>query len=212
MEYIEILKRSDLFRNVSGEVIKDILEETGMKVKSFNEGETVIKTEFGFREICIVLEGKVTINGIGSYECGRVFGLKLAAAGNINPFEVYAETAVTIMFIGYGRLIKCSGKDFPGFYRVVENIAGLLSEENISLNERLVILSKSGLRNKLLEFFRMQKIIHGDNVLSLNMSRLEIANYLCVDRCSLSRELTKLQREGLIEIDKQKIVLKHKYS
>ncbi|MCD7777499.1 MAG: Crp/Fnr family transcriptional regulator [Clostridiales bacterium] len=209
MNYIEILKRSDLFKNVSGETIEGILEETGNRVKSYDEGSVVIKTDSGFKDIGIVLNGNVCIKGIGDYTPGRTFGIKLAAAKVVNPFEIYAAEVSEIMFINYGKLIKCAGKNFQGFYRVVENITELISQENLSLNERISVLSQNGLRNKLLEFFRIQKVIHGDNVLSLNMSRLEIADYLCVDRCSLSRELTKLRKEGLIEIDKQKITLMH---
>lgn len=210
MEYIEILKRSDLFRNVDGDVIKDILENTGSRVKSYDKESVVIKKDSGFKEIGIVLSGRICIKGVGCYESGDVFGVKLAASHTVNPFEIYATEESEVLFISYSRLIKCAGGNFPGFYRIVENITGLISRENLNLNERIAVLSQNGLRKKLLEFFRIQRVIHGDDVLSLNMSRLEIADYLCVDRCSLSRELTKLKKEGLIEIDKQKITLKHK--
>ena len=104
--------------------------------------------------------------------------------------------------------MKCSGLDMPFFYRITENITANLSSENLYLRDRLRILSKTTLKLKLMEFFRFQSILHGDNILSLSMSRLEIANYLCVDRCSLSRELTKLKKEGYIDIERQRIIIK----
>ena len=210
MDYIHILKRCDLFRNVGETNIEAILKAVSPKIKSYEKGETVLKADMPVKDFFIVLEGRLGGEYLGAVRAGKSFGIRLASSGLASPCNVMAEECTEIMLISYKKLIKCSGSDMPFFYRVVENIVKTVSEENIYLNERLRILSKTTLKNKLLEFFRLQSRTHGDNILSLSMSRLDIANYLCVDRCSLSRELTKLKKEDYIDIDKQKIILRPK--
>ncbi|MCC8015405.1 MAG: Crp/Fnr family transcriptional regulator [Eubacterium sp.] len=211
MELLDVLVRSGLFRNVSPENTEKIIEETGIKVKEYKSGETLVKSGSFIKDCGIITWGEARIGKSGTLKQGDVFGIDTAAAGAVSIFDIVTDNGCTCAYINYGKLLKCSAKGTAGYQRVTENMLRLVSEDSIAMKERLSALTKSNLREKLLEYFNIQSILHGGNVLSLGMSRYEIASYLCVDRCSLSRELTKLKNEGIIETDKQKIILKHKH-
>lgn len=211
MDLIDFLVRCGLFRNMSSENIKKVINETGIKVRDYNDGDVLVKSGSFVKDIGIVISGEVLLYEGKVLKSGDVFGISAAAVGAVNIYDVQAAGESKAAYINYGKLIKCAGKEFAGFHRVVENLTGLIADENIKMYERLAALTQSNLRSKLLEYFKIQRVLHGGSVLSPGMSRYEIANYLCVDRCSLSRELTKLKNEGIIETDKQKIILKHKH-
>jgi CRP-like cAMP-binding protein len=79
------------------------------------------------------------------------------------------------------------------------------------MNDRIQILSKHTLREKLVAFFKLQAdrdINNGSEsktkTLNLPLDRNGMAVYLGVDRSSLSRELSKMKSEGLIDFNKNK--------
>lgn len=55
-------------------------------------------------------------------------------------------------------------------------------------------------------------ITKGNTHFTIPFSRQELADYLGVDRSALSNELSKMQRDGLIEFKKNEFILKEKHS
>ncbi len=74
-------------------------------------------------------------------------------------------------------------------------------------NERIQILTKKTIRNRLLEYFSMAKTKSGSNNIYLPFSFMALADYLGVDRSAMSRELGYLKEEGFIEIKGKRIKL-----
>ena len=209
MKYIDVLKRCDIFKNVSEENILEIIKAADVKIKKFSPKQIVCKKNVICRDICIVLDGSAW-GGEAVFERGDFFAVEEAAAEGSLMYDLYSAEESEVLFINFKKLLKCSCMGYPFFYRILDNIFGIISERNMLYSQRLSVLSQNTLRNKLLEFLRLQKQIHGDSSFSLNMTRSELGEYLCVDRCSLSRELTKLRNEGVMDINKQQIILKHR--
>lgn len=206
MEYIEVLKRCKLFKNVGEENIVEILDSVGVKQKSFGKGQIIVKRGAVIKNIGILLNGSIAVEGCTKYFKGDVFGIEAVLRKTGGSSEVKAMEDCEILLLNLKKLLKISANGYSFYYRIIENMLEELSEKNTKNEERLRIISNYKLRNKLIEFFKVQKHIHGNGCFGLNMSRTELAEYLCVDRCSLSRELTKLQKEGIIKADKQKII------
>ena len=76
-------------------------------------------------------------------------------------------------------------------------------------NERIGILTKKTIRDKLLEYFRIRSRKTGSRNIYLPFTFKELADYLAVDRSAMSRELSYLKDEGLIETIGKRIVLKY---
>ena len=83
------------------------------------------------------------------------------------------------------------------------------AEKNLTLMQKIDVLSRDTLRDKLLSFLRLQLTgdskagasrglsIHGSTV-TLPMNKSELANYLNVNRTSLCRELHAMEQDGLL--------------
>ena len=64
------------------------------------------------------------------------------------------------------------------------------------------MISKRTIREKLLAYLSSQAQSHNSRYFEIPLGRTELAEYLCVDRSALTRELVKMRDDGLIDYDK----------
>ena len=72
------------------------------------------------------------------------------------------------------------------------------------MTKKAHILSSTTLREKIAVWL-LENMENGS--VDTGMNREEMASYLGVTRPSLSREMMKMQREGIIEVEKGRIVI-----
>jgi len=82
---------------------------------------------------------------------------------------------------------------------VRKNVLRQLSASNDQLMRRLDILSHRSIRSKIAAFLVAQADRVGSDCFEVNMTRQELADYLCVERSALSREIGKMRSEGLFD-------------
>ena len=85
----------------------------------------------------------------------------------------------------------------------MKGLTELLANDNIKKLYRIETLSQKGLRDRIMTYFHILADKSGSNIINVNMSRYQLAHYLCVNRSALSHEINEMQRDGLIEIDKK---------
>ncbi len=78
----------------------------------------------------------------------------------------------------------------------------LLTNRTLAMNNRIQVLSKISMREKLITLFSMYAGTDGSRTVTLPFDRNGLAVYLGVNRSALSRELSRMQREGIIRFDK----------
>lgn len=83
----------------------------------------------------------------------------------------------------------------------------LLTNRTLEMNNRIQVLSKLSIREKLFTLFSMYTTHHGKRTIRLPFDRNGLAVYLGVNRSALSRELSRMQREGLIRFDKNEFTI-----
>ena len=86
---------------------------------------------------------------------GGVFGRNLAFAGSMgDSLEVVARSACDILFIDYPHLLRRCQNACTYHSVLVQNMLGLLSDKAQALSERVDVLSRRSIREKLLCYFR----------------------------------------------------------
>ena len=83
----------------------------------------------------------------------------------------------------------------------------LVTGRALAMNDRIQILSKRGLRDKLMVFFSQCAHQYGGGTFTLPLSRVDMASYLGTDRSALSRELSRMQAEGILEYHRNRFRL-----
>ena len=91
--------------------------------------------------------------------------------------------------------------------QVVQNLMELMAGKVINLTEKVDILSQRSTRNKIMSYFKGLSAKNNSNTFTMPFSLLALANYLCVDRSAMMRELKKMKEEGLVETSGNQVTL-----
>ena len=213
---MENISKNALFQNVSIESIEKMMPCFDMKKRNFAEKD-IIPTVEGTKEyICLLLEGAVSVSRIsidGSLdlleymEDTGVFGDAFAFANREDEFITVCEKDCSVLFIEKGQITKRCSNACQHHTQVVENLLQLMAGKVVHLTEKVDILSHRSIRGKLMSYFRIQSTKQNNLTFELPFSLLKLANYLCIDRSAMMRELKKMIDDEMIEMDGRMVTL-----
>ncbi|QTQ16201.1 Crp/Fnr family transcriptional regulator [Treponema parvum] len=211
---IENLKKSPLFAGMTNEEIEEFIVKTRAKINEYSKDEFVFLQGDIPKSMYLLVEGCVAVcNDTGSGKRsiialfdkpGEIFG-EIFLFLNRKTYDHYTQVLCDskILEIAKPNLFQSNGITETIHQKIVLNMLYIFASKTYYLNRRLSILSCSGLRQKIAKLFLKNK--REDNTVEINMNREELADFLNVTRPSLSRELMKMQEDGLIVIDKKAI-------
>ena len=213
---MENLLKNELFTLVSTEELEKMIPCFEMTKRSFREKDIIPTHEGGKNYICLLLSGTVSVNRIsidGSLdlleylEDTGVFGAAFAFANQEDAFLTICEKDCTVLFIEKHHISKRCRNACPHHTQVAENMLQLMGNKVVMLTEKVDILSHRSIRGKLMSYFRIQSTKTGELSFSLPFSLLKLANYLCIDRSAMMREIKKMKEEELIAIEGKRVTL-----
>ena len=213
---MENLSNNALFQNVSAESIEKMIPCFNMKKRSFSEKEIIPTSDEKKTYVCLLLEGAVSVSRIsidGSLdlleylEDTGVFGDAFAFANQEDEFITVCEKDCSVLFIEKGQITKRCSNACRHHTQVVENLLQLMGSKVVHLTEKVDILSHRSIRGKLMSYFRIQSTKQGRLTFELPFSLLKLANYLCIDRSAMMRELKKMKEEEIIELNGRMVTL-----
>ena len=213
---MENISKNALFQNVSVESIEKMMPCFDMKKRSFSEKDIIPTIEGKNEYICLLLEGAVSVSRIsidGSLdlleylEDTGVFGDAFAFSNREDEFITVCEKDCSVLFIEKGQITKRCSNACQHHTQVVENMLQLMSNKVVHLTEKVDILSHRSIRGKLMSYFRIQSTKQGNLTFELPFSLLKLANYLCIDRSAMMREIKKMKDEEMIELDGRMVTL-----
>ena len=212
------LESSPLFRNITYEEYRRMLTCFQAVQKSYLTEELVYDFSASRADaIGIVERGSVSLIRIDEEGVstvleemgpGGVFGRDLAFAGSAgDSLEVVARTPCDILFIDYPHLFRRCENACTHHSILVQNMLGLLSNKAQALSERVDVLSRRSIREKLLCYFRQLAEKSGGDTFILPFSFSVLADYIATDRSAMMRELRHLKEQGIVCTDGRQIRL-----
>ena len=78
----------------------------------------------------------------------------------------------------------------------------LIGDKNVQLMDKIEVISKKTLREKIMAYLHQQSMEQNSKHFTIPLGWLELAEYLCADRSALTRELSYMQKDGLICYEK----------
>jgi CRP-like cAMP-binding protein len=118
--------------------------------------------------------------------------------------QIWAVTDCEILFLDFSSLFNMEGGTCPFKMRASTNLLREFAEKARFLNDKVRILAQKRLRDKLKVYLQMQKS-NKDGWIELPFRRNELAEFLCVDRSALSRELSRMQQDGILSYEGKRI-------
>ena len=206
---------NSIFKGIEEEDIKKMLKCFDAKTRTFKKDRTIVTNIINIKMIGIILNGTANMerydyNGnrsiIEKLEKNSVFGEVFSRLGS--DISVVATSDCEVLFIEYEHLIKRCKKGCIYHSILTNNVLQLLSKKIVDLNERLEILSKRTIRDKLLSYFELLANNSPKRSFNLPFTYTDLADYLSIDRSAMMREIKNLKEEGFIETNGKKITLK----
>lgn len=216
-ESIKELQKQLLFSGLDESEIYLFILHAKPKYIHLNRGESFQVAEKFAHMMCVVYRGEINIYSI-EYDGCKTLLKNLSAgdtscqicamfdyAGSLTEFTSSTDSDIILIdpqsiFIGEKNLALIQQK-------ILTNVIASQRQYYLTLSEHLSILSQRNIKNKILRFLFFQSSKHGKNEFEISFSRDELANYLAVDRAALSRMLSNMKKEGIIDFNKNHFVL-----
>ncbi len=85
------------------------------------------------------------------------------------------------------------------------NFIKSISLNSQGMNKKITIYKQKTLRENLIDYFNALSTEQNSKIITLSVSKKQLADYFGVQRPSLFRELKQMKDEGLIKIDNRQI-------
>lgn len=212
----QILSKSPMFRGLSPDEIKELLERVGHSVRSFSKGQTIAQRDDEVKNLCVVVEG--TVKGEMVDFSGKILKIEemmapmpiahafLFGERNRFPVDVVALEDCKILFIpkpDFMRLMQQNATILSNYLNAISNRAQFLSN-------KLWFLSFKTIKEKIAHYLLNISRSESKTTIVLPKSHQELAEFFGVTRPSLARVFADMEAEGIITVDRREITITNK--
>lgn len=216
-KYVPLLKNTPLFSGTSEEEISAMLHCLNATVITRQKGSYIIRAGEHTGFMGLVLEGCVLViqediwghrNIMDRVTPGESFAESYAASkDSVLNISAVADTDCRILSLDINRVLSVCPTACSHHNRVVRNLVSAIAQKNLKFNEKITHMSKRSTKEKLLSYLSSESQRQGSLSFTIPYDRQQLADYLCVERAAMSAELSKLQKAGLLEYNKNHFVL-----
>lgn len=215
--YFILLSKTPLFASLSLEELPHMLDCLNARKRHYQAKEYILHEEDKVEDVGVILSGTVQVineDALGNRSItvklgpGELFGEVIASSKTpVSPVSVMADTDCEILQLRFGKIVTPCVRVCSFHTRVIENMMNVLAQRNLFMNRKLSILSQRSTRDKLLAYLGWQSQERKTTEFDIPYNRDELADFLCVNRSALSREISRMIDEDLISSERNHFVL-----
>lgn len=212
-----LVENNILFKGIDPDSCCRMLSCFNAEVRKFREGSCILDNSHHGEKIGIILEGcasivRYDVNGVRTIienlgEQG-IFGEYFTFSACRGSIFIEAETDCDVMFFRRSEILKRCENACQCHSAVVGNLLELMTEKSRTLNERIEVLSQRSIEDKLITYLQIVEdgTAEGETP-QIPFSTTALADYLCVNRSALQREISRLKTNGVLTISRRKFQL-----
>lgn len=203
-EYLTELAKNPLFKGMMNG-LGEILTAANAKAAVYDKDEIIIMEQSTVSNIGVVLSGEAQATMLdpsgkrfilARHGRNSIFGGILAVGGEQkSPVTVTATCASTVLLIPFAGVIG-------GDKRLLLNLLNIISGKYFELQERINCIIKPTLREKILFYLTSASHRSHGTTFYIPFSREGLSDYLNAERSALSRELSSMKKDGIIDYHK----------
>lgn len=204
---VSAMRNCHLFDGIPEEKYKAVLTCLQAEEKTVGKNSILLCIGDQQKRAGIVLSGTLRVSlysedgnilTVDLLKPGRVFGETLVCSmTSDSPVQIDAITDAHVLYLDFDPLLLQQECTCPHKAQVTANLLREMGRGSLFLNQKMRILAQNRLRNRIKLYLQMVSMGSGDEI-CLEMGRGQLADYLCVDRSALSRELGRMQKEGIL--------------
>ncbi|NLW11095.1 MAG: Crp/Fnr family transcriptional regulator [Clostridiaceae bacterium] len=205
------LSMQTLFAGFTNEQLNNLLSDRRCLVKFFQQGQIVHIEGEPCQAAEIILNGEIAIERISEegtlmlvarFGPGDILGGNLVFSSNSSfPMTITCRQNSTILALQNDLLLELMHNNKS----VLLNFLRIISDNTSLLSGKIRQTINRTLRQRILDYIEIQINSQGSKTICLTMTKKELAEYIGVQRTSLSRELRKMKDDGLIDYDSETI-------
>ena len=198
---------SPLFQGFTQEALEEALAFFDAKQKHFDRGSVICNLGDTLPRFGLLLSGAVhafrdDINGnrmiLANVAPGGTFGESLCYLGCDSQVYISTVADSDILMLSVEKLKDPDALSSPIGIEMSMRFTQMLAERALSMNDRIQILSRITIREKINAFLAQHAHRSKRQSFEIPFDRATMAFYLGTDRSALSRELGRMRDEGLI--------------
>lgn len=213
-KYYKILNKCVLFRDIKKNELGCLMSCLGTKVREYKSGQYIFLAGDKLNYIEVALSGlaeviKENLAGnkhiIAMLQPSDLFAEGIVCTeSRISPVTVRAKQDMEVLLIPYEKIVRTCGRSCTYHIRLIQNMMVVLGEKNSRLNEKIELLTLKGMREKIASYLVNEMNDRKKNSFEIMLNRTQLAEYLNVSRTSMSRELSRMKEDGLIDYSGKK--------
>lgn len=206
---ISVLKDSKLFQGLEVDEIENVCNIIKPSEREYSKNQIIVNQGEPVGKIGILKEGsaismKYHFDGnaqlLRVYNQGEVFSLDAVNTTLLtSPVTLISQTDSIVVFVPYAKIFEAETISPETKKVIMSNSSEMLSNELIRLMYKIDVLSKRTLRERILTYLSLIRERSADSTFDIGMNQEQFAQYLCVNRSVLSKELNQMRKSGLID-------------
>lgn len=214
---VEAIQKSVLFSGISPEEIQKMLGCLSAREKRFHDHQQVWQAGRPMEQIGLVLEGRVLLENddfwgnrfiASEIPAGNTVGEAYALTAEPLPFNAVSKGESRVLFLDVRRMMWMCDQACTCHRTLNEQLLRIIANQAKDSDQKIKHLSGRTTRDKLLSYLFEESRRQQTNYITLPFNRQELADYLSVERSAMSRELSKMKAEGLIDYSRNVFALK----
>lgn len=215
-KYLKDLNKISLFSRLSQDNLEKLLNSFNSKIIHLDKNEIIFREGEVYHNMCILLEGEVILsntdeygnrNIIDSVGKNQIFAEVFSfTSKKISPVTATTNKISTLLLVNTDELLSVGNLDDLDLIRekqeIISSLLHTFADKNLILLSKIEVVSRRNIREKILHFLELHKLKNQSNIFLIPYSRKDMADFLGVDRSALSRELSRLKDDGLIDYEK----------
>lgn len=208
--------RSILFRGMNEQEVALAMKQLEATHKEYKKGETILTAGDKTDRMGMILDGSVTIENndlwgnrtiLSHVSVGQFFAETYAFLKD-EPLlvDAVANQDCHILFLRIGLLPSLLDKHSWGI-KFLNNLLSISAQKNIQLSGRSFHTSPKTIRARVMSYLNSMAIQKETTQFTIPFDRQQFADYLNVERTALSKELSKMKKEHLIDVHKNHFIL-----
>ncbi len=203
------------FDNISKKNLNKLFKKLNVDNLYFEENKYIPKNIIDNKTIGIILNGYIQVirtnyNG-NDIVVEELYENDIFSSSSLfidsNEYELHVKEKINIILIDENLLLNFEDNSKSYYNQFIKNLYQILNDKMKLKNERIRIITKKSIRDKLLEYFYISRKKTGSTNIYLPYNYSALSDYLGVNRSALMREIKNLKTEGFIETKGKKIKL-----
>jgi CRP-like cAMP-binding protein len=209
MDY-SLLTSGPLFKGITPAEVELILSSIPYRIKKFQSGSMICISGEPVNSLMVVISG--VVKGEMVDYAGRILKIEdIPAPGALAPAFMFGNRnrfPVNVIAISYVELLLIEKHEFLKILMrndsVLVNFLDMISNRSQFLSEKIKFLNFKTIKGKLAHYM-LQKSGTDYNVISMDMTQADLADFFGVARPSVARALGELETDGYIEAKGKRI-------